>query len=537
MSKRSVDRWASVDVTALPLQLLLLARPEWQDRPVAVVDEDKPNGTILWVNRAARRFRIRAGSRYAEALSLCSELCAGAVSDAEIEQAIQKTTEALRRFTPGIEASRWSSGSGEPGVFWLDASGFRELWPSLDAWAVEVVQAVRDLGFYAAIAVGFDRFSTYVLARAEACSVHPEQRNPEQRRLRPPIVHDDPEAERTQSARVPLRLLDLDPKLRQALRRLAITTVGELRALPAEGLFDRFGKEAFRLQQLASGTLFAPLDPDSEVELACERFDPDPEVQSLDRDTLLFLIKSRLCRMCQLLATRGEAIKALQLTLLLDATGPASKKKREECIAPATPTLNEVELVDLVRLRLERQQFGGAAIEAAVIGFELRAAAAIATKEQLRLFAENPGRDLNAANRALARLRAMFGEDRVCRAVLREGHLPEARFAWEPLAAITRPKLGAGPGSTRLVRRFLARPKLIVHQPAARKNSLPDGWFAGGLGAGPVSHLDGPFVVSGGWWHGEVHREYWFAETRRGDVFWVFRDRRKRRWYLQGVVE
>jgi len=46
----------------------------------------------------------------------------------------------------------------------------------------------------------------------------------------------------------------------------------------------------------------------------------------------------------------------------------------------------------------------------------------------------------------------------------------------------------------------------------------------------------GPYVVSGGWWARPVHREYHFAETLRGDLLWVYYDRQRRRWFLQGEV-
>lgn len=35
----------------------------------------------------------------------------------------------------------------------------------------------------------------------------------------------------------------------------------------------------------------------------------------------------------------------------------------------------------------------------------------------------------------------------------------------------------------------------------------------------------------------ELRREYRYATCRRGDVLWVFHDRRRRRWFLQGQVE
>ena len=58
-----------------------------------------------------------------------------------------------------------------------------------------------------------------------------------------------------------------------------------------------------------------------------------------------------------------------------------------------------------------------------------------------------------------------------------------------------------------------------------------------GLEQGPVSQVHGPYVVSGGWWTRHVHREYHFAETRGGELLWVYYDRVRRRWFLQGRVE
>ena len=78
----------------------------------------------------------------------------------------------------------------------------------------------------------------------------------------------------------------------------------------------------------------------------------------------------------------------------------------------------------LVRLRLERTD-----LTAGVVGVTLNAETVPATAEQLRLFGAARARDEAAANRALARLMAQFGDQAVTRAVLKEGHLPEARFA------------------------------------------------------------------------------------------------------------
>jgi protein ImuB len=85
----------------------------------------------------------------------------------------------------------------------------------------------------------------------------------------------------------------------------------------------------------------------------------------------------------------------------------------------------------------------------------------------------------------------------------------------------------------RLVRRIHTHPLPLP----PRERHEPDGWMLRGLEEGPVARVLGPYVVSGGWWNRPVHRDYHFAETRRGDLLWVYYDRMRRRWFLQGRVE
>jgi protein ImuB len=51
-----------------------------------------------------------------------------------------------------------------------------------------------------------------------------------------------------------------------------------------------------------------------------------------------------------------------------------------------------------------------------------------------------------------------------------------------------------------------------------------------------VDERAGPFVISGGWWAREVRRDYYFVKTRRGDLLWIYHDRVRRKWFLQGGV-
>jgi protein ImuB len=223
------------------------------------------------------------------------------------------------------------------------------------------------------------------------------------------------------------------------------------------------------------------------------------------------------------LVARRAAITALHLQFVL-----ADRTHQTASIRPAVPTLDSRALLELVRLRLETLS-----LSAEVTALTVTVDETPAAEEQLRLFQEAERRDLAAANRALARLRATFGDDAVRRVRLREGHLPEARWTWEPLAAVVRPQPQTV-ASRPLTRRLLLRPSGLPPPPRTHREA---GWLPAGLEAGAVVRIVGPEVLSGGWWRREIHRDYYFAETQRGDLLWLFYDRRRRQWFLHGRVE
>lgn len=497
-----MDRMACVELPAFPLQLLLKRHPDWAGRPVAVVDRDKPQGLVLWANDLARAARIRAGMRYSTGLSLARALHAGEVPPADVEQGVSAVLARLRRFSPGVEPCR-----DEPGVFWLDASGLSHLHASLRRWADEIAAALRACGFRAAVVVGFTRFGAYAIARTLTAT-------------EPVAVVRDPVRERALAGQTPLDRLGIDPALRDAMRKLGVRTVRAFLQLPSAGVRRRFGPEAQRLQQLAAGDLQAPLQPlrvtDPLVAHHC--FD----AAETDAQRLLFAVKRLLDRLLRAVAARREALAGLTLHLRLDGRG-----LRTEQIRPAAPTLDAGQLLNLVRLRLAALALRAGVTELRVTGRAVRTTAA-----QQGLFAEGPRRDLAAANRALARIRAEFGDGAVLRAQRTAGHLPEAQFTWEPLVRMTRPaprEIACRP----LVRRIHVQPLPLPPRPRHE----PDGWLLRGGGSGPVRDLAGPYLVSGGWWRAAVHREYYFARMRDDDVLWIYYDRPRRRWRWQGQVQ
>ena len=556
-----MDRMACVDVPALPLQMLMHRHPGWAAQPAAVVDRDRPQGVVEWVNEPACRAGVLPGMSYATGLSLAGGLRAAEVPPGDVAAGVDAIAGLLRRFTPGVEPSR-----ARPGVFWLDASRLQPLFASLVDWARGVWAHLGAAGFQGRVVVGFTRFGTYALVRAgaEAAGGGADGRV---------TVLDDAAAERRAARRVPLRRLDVDPALRDALDKLGVRTVGAFLRLPAGGVRRRFGREAHRLHREAAGDLVVPFQPAPAVEPLARRLDLDEPETEVER--LLFLIKQALDPLLGAMAARQEALAGLELRLRLDAPAAAPRVERVERIRPAAPTLDVRQVLTLVRLRVEglaRQSSpdgstwrptnsagvravppcGLLALSDGVIEIALAVTPARATREQLRLFQEGTRRDLRAADRAVARVRAEFGDGAVVRAALADGHLPEAAFAWLPLDHVVRP-VPAPDGALSLVRRFFAAPRRV---PPPRQREL-DGRVLGGAGHDPApaapdrgvpgllataatgraSGMRGPYVVSGGWWRTPIHREYYFAGAGGRVWRWIYYDRRRRAWFEQGAVE
>lgn len=494
----SETRWACVNLPEFPLQILVRSHPDWRGLPVAVVEADKPQAFILAANESARRNRITPGMRYAAGLSQSPGLRAGTVTDKETHETASSVATDLRRFSPEVEPS-----NDEPGILWLDATGLSPVTPSLAKWARGILEMLRHKGFHSSVAVGFSRFGSYAAAKTRpGVTVLPSSKD-----------------ETAVAGAARLSRLGLSPKLLEHLEKLGVVTVRDFLGLPATGLRERFGPEAERLHRMATGEMWRPLAPEVPVETPRSvLFLDHPET---DATRLLFYIRRQLHPLLSELASRHQALAELVLLFVLER-----KLRREEHVRPAFPTLDSVTILDLVRLTLERTP-----LPAPVRELELTAIGIQADREQLRLFNENPRRDLRAAARAFARLRAEYGDSSVSRLVIRGGHLPEARVSFEPLTELQLPTPSPESGPM-LVRRLYDKPVALPVLPGRELDRNLLRAFIDGA----ITKTAGPYLVEGGWWHRDTHREYHLVETVRGEIVWVYYDRKQSRWFLHGEV-
>lgn len=505
-----MERMACIDIAAFPLQLLLWDHPNWRGYPAGVVDQDKAQGTILWVNSRARATGILPGMRYGVGLTLSHHFRADVISRTVIEKAVADLVPRLQHFTAEVEPSR-----DEPGVFWLDTSGLSLLHSSLEKWGELIHDDLTEAGFRNTIAIGFSRFGSY--AAAKACD-----------RI---VVFPTPREERTYIRKVPLEQLNLASTIRDLLAQIGIHTLGGFLDLPTSQVRSRLGREAHRLHQLATGNLWSPLHPE---------MPPDPtttgtflDYPEADRGRLMVLMEELLEPLLDSLEQRHEMMTMLLLRLRLD-----DKSENTEILRSAKPTLDKIQVLDLLRLRMET-----VALTAGVTEIVMEIQGVSPDFWQGELFQTPPVRDYDAANRALAQLRARFGNGALLRACLRTGYLPEARFAWEPMETMPSSKprrVWLRP----LVRRFFPKPlrlrnsgspvgatEVVVSDPRL-DNTQNDGSFFG-------RESTGPYIISGGWWGSSsgVHREYHFVRTDEGSWLWIYYDSKRHGWFLHGKVE
>lgn len=534
----TLRRLACIDVPDLPLQMLLRANPSYRDAPVAVVAEDRPEAELLLLNRHARALRLATGMRFGAAKSLVPELRAGVVSAVEVEQMASELVRDLQTFSPHVERDPVHAG-----VFYLDPTGLAHLYGGEASWARCLSRYLRARQFSASVVVAYGRAISYALVRNT-------------RGVR--VIEHEEEA-LVQAREVSFERLAMQPKLRVALERLGLSTLGDLSHFGADQLGLRFGGEAARWCAVARGHEVLPLCPEPHVDAPRSELEIEPADSDVAR--LCFAIKQALDTLLEDVRQRGASIRALWMRLVLERGGESVQR-----LEPSSATRNGPLLLELLRLRL-----GALTLQDAVARVVLEAELSDLAPGQLAMF--TPKRDVAAGDRALSRLKASYGADVVCRAVLEDAHLPEAKYRWAELSHIELPECveprdgsllrsrtrgrastargGASffdeqePTPAPLVRRVLLKPEPLAGSfevdPVTCAPSL--------MHAGERMALTGPYRVSGGWWAREVTRDYYYARAvgsrpcaeapsaTADSLWWVFFDVPRNAWFLHAVVD
>lgn len=489
--------WIAIRLPQLPLEIFLRGSSALE--PFAVEEQHR----VVACDRKAVTRGVSAGMPVAAALALAPRLRVAPRDPAGETEALLGVAGWAAQFTPAIAIEF-------PDTVLLDMSSSLRLFRGLESLVEYLRRGLADMGWSTRLAGAPTPRAACWLARAD------EERF---------IVSGELEQA---LAAIPVRVLRCEDGTLEALQAIGVRTLGELGALPRDGVARRFGQRLVDDLDRALGRLPDPRN--FFVPPAVFRADIELPTEVTQAEALLFAAKRLIVQLAGFLAARSGGIRRFVLKL-----GHRDKAPTEIAVGLVAPSRDAEHFVLLLRERLS-----------SLVLREPVRSIALQTEEVVPLAGRSLGLLLEESRppgnweHLIERLRSRLGADAVYGLALQAEHRPERASTRDPLA----------PGRPRYIRaglnrkcdqqqacagtsaEFLARPFWLLDRPKPLRE----------IGAvphyeGPLELLAGPERIESGWWDGEdVARDYFVARTRNEALVWIYRERRgEGGWYLHGV--
>jgi protein ImuB len=294
----------------------------------------------------------------------------------------------------------------------------------------------------------------------------------------------------------------------EALSSIGAGNIGDLLALPRDGLARRFGQGLLAALDQALGRLPDPRGFCVLPQTFCAAIELPAE--ATQAEALLFAARRLLVQLEGFLAARAAGTRRLRLSLS-HRTAP--------------PTRIDLGLVAVCReashfALLLRERLQQTALPEAVRAIALEVQAIEPLEHcNLSLLPDDLHQDGNWP-RLIERLRSRLGAAAVHGIAMCADHRPDHASAQ------------AEPGTRQLALDFDLRPFWLLAQPQALEE----------MGAvpchhGPLKLLAGPERIESGWWDGaDMARDYFIARAANEALLWVYRERSPAgAWYLHGI--
>jgi protein ImuB len=504
------ELYACLYAREFPVQALLRLRPELREQPCVVMAGDAPLEQVCSLNTKARLLGMVRGMTRVEVDTFpASSALARSVKEEAATRAI--LLECAGAFSPRLEEPNVVELSQDAAfTCGIDIAGTRSLFGPPEVLARKLVERVRAVGMRACATVSSNLHAAECMARGLPPNIAVR------------VISQGEEA--AALAELPFTVLDPTREQAATLAAWGMHTLGMLAALPEKDLVARMGQEGRRLWQLARGQrphLFQPVEPPSAL---AEQMELDSPVELLD--SLLFVAAAMLDQLIVRANARLVALAAVNLTLTLDRGGTHARTVR-----PALPTNDKQLWIKLLHLDLEAHP-----PHAAVLAVALDAEPGATSKVQLGLFSPQ----LPEASRldvTLARIRAVVGEDNVGRAVLLDGHTPDA-FRIEAFRVAEGEDVTTASTEPRAaVRQLRPAESVTVTLEAQRPMRFT---FRGQ--SYKVDRAYGPWLTGGDWWQPTLWgHEQWDIVARAGDnsllCCCLVRDRMHSGWQMVSLYD
>jgi len=479
--------------------------PGLRERPLIVVTGTAPATRVVEVNAPARVLGVYPPMTEAEARARCPELTSRTCADEVAAAACHALLDAALAVSPRIE-------DAGPGVVHVDASGLEKLIGDATAVGRRLVREARAVGFTVTVGLAESRAAARVAAR-----------------LGRAVTVIDAGREREMLAGASVALLELDAETAATLARWGVRTLGELAALPRDGLVARLGATGLRLHDLACGLDREPFHAYTPPPFYQEAQGVDWEIDTLD--ALAAMLTPVLERLCARLAAGHLAADVLDVDLRL-----VSGEHHQRRVPLAHPLGDARAMWTLVRLDLEAHPPTAAVVGVAVTAQPVRVVAGQGGLWQPTMPAI---RDLATV---LTRLAALVGPASVGAPQLVDSHRPDAvtltRFDPGAVAgargrSTARALTGDVNGDTLALRRL--RPPRAIEVEWSDEAPFAVRWNGARY---RVMTSAGPWRLSGDWWDVDGWaRDEWDVALSDGTLCRIALDLRTGQWFLDGVYD
>jgi protein ImuB len=469
--------WIAIRLPQLPLEIFL--RGSSTPEPFALEERHR----VFACDRKARSRGVRAGMAASAALALAPRLRIVQRDPAAETEALLGVAGWAAQFTPGVALEF-------PDAVLLEAAGSLRLFGGLSPLLERLRRDLAEMGWSAAIAgAPTPRGASWLALAGKEI-----------------FIGSVAEIERTLTG-LPVAVLRRDRETSEALEAIGVRTLGELLALPREGVARRFGQGLLDELDRALGRVPDPRNffvPPAQFRAAIEL--PAEVAQA---EALLFAAKRLIAQLAGFLAARSGGTQRFVFRL-----GHRDRAATEVAVGLVAPSRDAGHFA-----LLARERFSSLALDEPVrsIALEVDDVVPLAGRN-LGLLLEQ-GKPPGDWERLLERLRARLGTGAVCGVAARAEHRPELASAV------------AEPGSKQIQLEFGERPLWLLHspRPLAEIDARPHH-------EGPLELLAGPERIESGWWDGDdIARDYFIARTRNEALVWVYRERGGGGWYLHGV--
>ncbi|MDP3699425.1 MAG: DNA polymerase Y family protein [Hylemonella sp.] len=311
------------------------------------------------------------------------------------------------------------------------------------------------------------------------------------------------------------------------LRQLGCRTLGDVRALPREGVARRFGADLLNALDQAHGQR-----PDNQRWISLpERFDQRLECPSAieHAQALLFGAQRLLTALQAWLAARQSGVLALTLHWEHDRLRRSELRGGQVPLRTAQATRDMAHLSRLLAEHLARVTLAAPATALRLVANQV---APLPTASlSLLPDARCAGEVGEGWGQVLERLMARLGPNQVLQGQLCADHRPEAMVRWSPATALKKAPATPPPATLAWQPPWLLREPLrlavVREQPVYH---------------GPLRLLAGPQRIETGWWVDErseapsVQRDYHVALSPQAGLVWIFLLHGKDpAWYLHGI--